>query len=91
MLDTQPASAAALLHGVETDTPLLLMWLAASTALLAALLTVTVAVCLSQRARYLRQLKAATAVAFGTCHHVTRPRERLTDSLLYRWVAVAGR
>ncbi|KAF4517747.1 hypothetical protein B566_EDAN002952 [Ephemera danica] len=65
VLDTQPASAAALLHGVEMEPPLLMLWLAASTALLAALLTITVAVCLSQRARYMRQLKAATAVAFG--------------------------
>jgi len=42
-----------------------MMWLVGTTVFLGLLLILVVSICLSQRARYLRQLKAATVTAFG--------------------------
>ncbi|XP_064108915.1 cadherin-23-like isoform X3 [Macrobrachium nipponense] len=54
--------------GVAEDN-LLFLWLVGVIVFLTLLLVLTVALCLSQRARYSRQLKAATATAFGECSH----------------------
>ena len=69
VLDTQPAEyeplAAASLSSHQA-----LYWLAWSTLLLAVLLVVSVMTCLSQRADYVRKLKAATATAYCTTFSV---------------------
>jgi hypothetical protein len=62
VLDTQPAEAMPLREDMES---LLMMWLVGSTVFLGLLLILVVSICLSQRARYQRQLKAATVNAFG--------------------------
>ena len=62
VLDTQPAEAVPLREDMES---LLMMWLVGSTIFLGLLLILVVFICLSQRARYQRQLKAATVNAFG--------------------------
>jgi len=62
VLDTQPAEAIPLREDMES---LLMMWLVGSTIFLGLLLILVVFICLSQRARYQRQLKAATVNAFG--------------------------
>jgi hypothetical protein len=62
VLDTQAAEAMPLREDVEN---LLMMWLVGSTVFLGLLLILVVSICLSQRARYQRQLKAATVNAFG--------------------------
>jgi len=62
VLDTQPAEAMPLREDMES---LLMMWLVGSTIFLGLLLILVVSICLSQRARYQRQLKAATVNAFG--------------------------
>jgi hypothetical protein len=62
VLDTQPAEAMPLREDMES---LLMMWLVGSTIFLGLLLILIVSICLSQRARYQRQLKAATVNAFG--------------------------
>lgn len=62
VLDTQPAEAMPLSEDIES---LLMMWLVGTTVFLGLLLILVVSICLSQRARYQRQLKAATVTAFG--------------------------
>lgn len=62
MLDTQPAEALPLREDIDS---LLMMWLVGTTVFLGLLLILVVSICLSQRARYQRQLKAATVTAFG--------------------------
>jgi hypothetical protein len=62
VLDTQPAEAVPLREDMES---LLIMWLVGSTIFLGLLLILVMSICLSQRARYQRQLKAATVNAFG--------------------------
>ena len=62
VLDTQPAEAIPLREDMES---LLMIWLVGMTAFLGLLLILVVSICLSQRARYQRQLKAATVNAFG--------------------------
>jgi hypothetical protein len=62
VLDTQPAEAMPLREDMES---LLMMWLVGSTIFLGLLLILVVSICLSQRARYQRELKAATVNAFG--------------------------
>ncbi|KAK7024513.1 Cadherin-23 [Halocaridina rubra] len=66
VLDTQRAELVT--AGVKEDN-LLFLWLVGVIVFLTLLLVLTVALCLSQRARYSRQLKAATATAFGECSH----------------------
>ncbi|GFG38793.1 hypothetical protein Cfor_02805 [Coptotermes formosanus] len=63
VLDTQPAEAMPLSEDIES---LLMMWLVGTTVFLGLLLILVVSICLSQRARYQRQLKAATVTAFGS-------------------------
>ncbi|XP_076057455.1 cadherin 88C isoform X2 [Oratosquilla oratoria] len=65
VLDTQRAEL--VVAGVAED-DLLFMWLVGVIVFLTLVLVVTVALCLSQRARYVRQLKAATATAFVGSH-----------------------
>ncbi|XP_063590983.1 cadherin-23-like [Penaeus indicus] len=66
VLDTQRAEL--ITAGVAEDN-LLFLWLVGVIVFLTLLLVLTIALCLSQRARYSRQLKAATATAFGECSH----------------------
>lgn len=62
VLDTQPAQPQSLAQYEQAGTTL---WLASLTLFLAGLLIVCVGLCLSQRATYQRQLKAANATPFG--------------------------
>jgi hypothetical protein len=62
VLDTQPAEAMPLREDMES---LLMMWLVGTTVFIGLLLILVVSICLSQRTRYQRQLKAATVTAFG--------------------------
>lgn len=62
VLDTMPAEAIPLKAEAEQ---LVWVWLVSSTVLLGLLLLLVLSICLSQRASYQRQLKAATATAFG--------------------------
>jgi len=62
VLDTQPAEPLPLRAEAEQ---LVQVWLASSTVLLGLLLLLVLSICLSQRASYQRQLKAATTTAFG--------------------------
>ena len=64
MLDTQRAEL--ITAGVKEE-DLLFLWLVGVIVFLTLLLVLTVALCLSQKARYSRRLKAATATAFGEC------------------------
>ncbi|KAJ9587165.1 hypothetical protein L9F63_019319, partial [Diploptera punctata] len=57
VLDTQPAEAQPLKQEMEN---LVVMWLVGSTVFLGMLLILVISICLSQRARYQRQIKAAT-------------------------------
>ncbi|KAJ1522204.1 hypothetical protein ONE63_002512 [Megalurothrips usitatus] len=63
VLDTMPAEAIPLKAEAEQ---LVWVWLVSSTVLLGMLLLLVLSICLSQRASYQRQLKAATATAFGS-------------------------
>ncbi|XP_049786609.1 cadherin-23-like [Schistocerca cancellata] len=63
VLDTQPAETQLLKSDSED---LLLMWLMVTTIFLGILLILVISICLSQRARYQRQIKAATVSAFGS-------------------------
>ncbi|GLH04217.1 Cadherin-87A [Gryllus bimaculatus] len=63
VLDTQPAEALALKADTEG---LMMIWLVGTTIFLGLLLILVLSICLSQRARYKRQLKAATVAAFGS-------------------------
>lgn len=62
VLDTMPAEAVPLKAEAEQ---LIWVWLVSSTVLLGLLLLLVLSICLSQRASYQRQLKAATTTAFG--------------------------
>jgi hypothetical protein len=62
VLDTQPAEALPLVEDMQS---LVMMWLVGTTVFLGLMLILVVSICLSQRARYERQLKAATVTAFG--------------------------
>ncbi|XP_071547487.1 cadherin-23 isoform X5 [Panulirus ornatus] len=68
VLDTQRAE---LITAGTAEEDLLFLWLVGVIVFLTLLLVLTVALCLSQRARYSRQLKAATATAFGECTNDT--------------------
>ncbi|XP_069185641.1 cadherin-23 isoform X4 [Procambarus clarkii] len=68
VLDTQRAE---LITAGTAEEDLLFLWLVGVIVFLTLLLVLTVALCLSQRARYSRQLKAATATAFGERSHAT--------------------
>jgi hypothetical protein len=70
VLDTQPAETLPLREDMES---LVMMWLVGTTVFLGLLLIFVVSICLSQRARYQRQLKAATATAFGNLHPLASP------------------
>ena len=61
-MDTQRAQISSL---TATEDNLLFVWLVGVIAFMALLLVMTLSLCLAQRARYARQLKAATATAFG--------------------------
>ncbi|XP_046405905.1 cadherin-23 [Ischnura elegans] len=63
VLDTQPAEIRAFKDEQEG---MMVAWLAGSTLLLTLLLILTTSLCIAQRSRYQRQLKAATATAFGS-------------------------
>ncbi|XP_039274949.1 cadherin-23, partial [Nilaparvata lugens] len=65
VLDTQGAERVEALRIAGPDS-VVWMWLVGCTLFLTLLLVVVIALCLSQRARYQRQLKAATITAFGT-------------------------
>ncbi|XP_071547485.1 cadherin-23 isoform X3 [Panulirus ornatus] len=62
---------AELITAGTAEEDLLFLWLVGVIVFLTLLLVLTVALCLSQRARYSRQLKAATATAFGECTNDT--------------------
>lgn len=62
VLDTQPAQPQSLAQFEQAGTTL---WLASLTIFLAGLLIICVGLCLTQRASYQRQLKAANATPFG--------------------------
>jgi cadherin 23 len=62
VLDTQPAQPQSLAQLEQAGTTL---WLATLTLFLTGLLVICVGLCLSQRASYQRQLKAANATPFG--------------------------
>ncbi|MPC29093.1 Cadherin-23 [Portunus trituberculatus] len=64
VLDTQRAE---LITAGAKEEDLLFLWLVGVIVFLTLLLVLTVALCLSQKARYSRRLKAATATAFGEC------------------------
>ncbi|KAK3865196.1 hypothetical protein Pcinc_029183 [Petrolisthes cinctipes] len=66
VLDTQRAE---LITASAAEEDLLFLWLVGVIVFLTILLVLTVALCLSQKARYSRQLKAANATAFGECSH----------------------
>ncbi|XP_050735758.1 cadherin-23-like isoform X6 [Eriocheir sinensis] len=66
VLDTQRAE---LITAGAKEEDLLFLWLVGVIVFLTLLLVLTVALCLSQKARYSRRLKAATATAFGECSH----------------------
>ncbi|XP_011305109.1 cadherin-23 [Fopius arisanus] len=63
VLDTQPAQSSPIVQYEQAGTTL---WLLALTIFLGALLMLCIALCLSQRASFQRQLKAANASPFGT-------------------------
>ncbi|RZF38140.1 hypothetical protein LSTR_LSTR005501 [Laodelphax striatellus] len=65
VLDTQGAETVEALRIAGPDN-VVWMWLVGTTLFLSLLLVVVISLCLSQRARYQRQLKAATITAFGT-------------------------
>ncbi|KAK4293967.1 hypothetical protein Pmani_033375 [Petrolisthes manimaculis] len=60
---------AELITASAAEEDLLFLWLVGVIVFLTLLLVLTVALCLSQKARYSRQLKAANATAFGECSH----------------------
>ncbi|KAL7302845.1 hypothetical protein TKK_0004077 [Trichogramma kaykai] len=62
VLDTQPAQAQSMAQFEQASTTL---WLATLTLFLTGLLIICVGLCLTQRANYQRQLKAANATPFG--------------------------
>lgn len=64
MLDTQAAQAAALVQAGVPD-HVVWLWMVGAIVFLALMLVVIISICLSQRASYQRQLKAATITAFG--------------------------
>lgn len=64
MLDTQGAEVVALAHAAAPD-GVVWMWLIGTIVFLALMLVVVISICMSQRASYKRQLKAATITAFG--------------------------
>nr|CAD7259199.1 unnamed protein product [Timema shepardi] len=72
VLDTQPAEAQDLKNDAES---LMLMWLVGTTVFLGLMLILLISICLSQKYKYQRQLKAATVAAFGSnecdMNHVT--------------------
>ncbi|XP_043267778.1 cadherin-23 [Venturia canescens] len=63
VLDTQPAQSQQIMQYEQAGTT---FWLLALTLFLGALLVLCMALCLSQRASFRRQLKAANATPFGT-------------------------
>ncbi|XP_044002013.1 cadherin-23 isoform X2 [Aphidius gifuensis] len=63
VLDTQPAQALPIVHYEQAATT---FWLLVLTLFLGALLLLCITLCLSQRASFKRQLKAANASTFGT-------------------------
>ena len=63
VLDTQPAQSQAMVQYEQAATT---FWLLALTIFLGALLILCIALCLSQRASFQRQIKAANASPFGT-------------------------
>ncbi|XP_046672662.1 cadherin-23 isoform X2 [Homalodisca vitripennis] len=65
VLDTQAAEAVALVHARTPDS-VVWLWLVGTTVFLGLMLVVVISICLSQRASYKRQLKAATITAFGS-------------------------
>ncbi|CAG0889558.1 unnamed protein product [Cyprideis torosa] len=72
VLDTAPAKPRRDLS--ETSEQLLIIYLGGASALLSFLLTLSIAICLHQRSKYKRELKAATTLAFGNVEP-TVPRE----------------
>ena len=68
MLDTEGAEALGLARIIEPDS-VLMLWLLGAALFLLLLLLVVISLCLSQRASYQRQLKAATVTAFGKYIH----------------------
>lgn len=62
VLDTQPAESMMLKSDSED---LMFIWLVGVTIFLGLMLILVISICLSQRARYQRQIKAATVSAFG--------------------------
>ncbi|XP_063975231.1 cadherin-23 isoform X2 [Diachasmimorpha longicaudata] len=78
VLDTQPAQSSQIVQYEQTATTL---WLLALTIFLGALLMLCIALCLSQRASFQRQLKAANASPFsGTDSEFIRGPERVPNT-----------
>ena len=66
VLKTEGASASALKSSRTSTEMVLVLWLAGVTAFLTVTLVVVLCVCISQRQRYIRKLKAATTMAYGS-------------------------
>lgn len=75
VLDTQPAQSQPIVQYEQAGTT---FWLLTLTLFLGALLILCIALCLSQRASFQRQLKAANASSFGTNYFI-----RLSFIFLY--------
>ncbi|XP_047739893.1 cadherin-23 [Hyalella azteca] len=69
--------------GLSSDDNLLMVWLVGVVAFLALLLVVTLSLCVAQRAHYARQLKAATATAFGSNESVLNRNPTVPNTNLH--------
>lgn len=87
VLDTQPAQAQAVVQVEQAGTTL---WLLALTLFLGALLILCIALCLSQRASFRRQLKAAKASPFGELRANLSFPQISTEILIMRLVFSQG-
>ncbi|CAH1406526.1 unnamed protein product [Nezara viridula] len=83
VLDTEGAEALGLARIIEPDS-VLLLWLLGAALFLLLLLLVVISLCLSQRASYQRQLKAATVTAFGSTESdLTRAPARVPNTNMH--------
>lgn len=69
MLDTQPAEYQPLTADIMTANQTV-FWLVSISLFLGVLLILCLMLCLTQRANYIRQLKAATATAYGIEYYI---------------------
>lgn len=83
VLDTEGAEALGLARIIEADS-VVLLWLLGTALFLLLLLLVVISLCLSQRASYKRQLKAATVTAFGSSEaDLTRAPARVPNTNMH--------